>query len=82
MKDELSAFFPISSFILPPLAPCRMTDYSRRVEQRQAAEQQLIENIAAARNELTALLSEVSGHWGYEDGMYRFYHQSFKVEKP
>src|ERR1041384_6474845 len=28
---------------------------------------------------LKALLEEVSGHWGYEDPVYRFYHQSFKV---
>jgi len=28
---------------------------------------------------LKALLAEVSGHWGYEDGIYRFYHHSFKV---
>ena len=29
--------------------------------------------------QLKALLAEVSSHWGYEDGIYRFYHQSFKV---
>lgn len=28
---------------------------------------------------LEALLAEVSVHWAYEDGLYRFYHQSFKV---
>lgn len=28
---------------------------------------------------LLELLDEVSGHWEYEDGLYRFYHQSFKV---
>lgn len=28
---------------------------------------------------LKALLEEVSNHWGYEDPIYRFYHQSFKV---
>lgn len=28
---------------------------------------------------LSTLLEEVSGHWQYEDGIYRFYHQSFKV---
>ena len=25
------------------------------------------------------LLHDCSGHWGYEDPVYRFYHQSFKV---
>lgn len=28
---------------------------------------------------LKELLLEISGHWGYEDPIYRFYHQSFKV---
>ena len=25
------------------------------------------------------LLAEIADHWGEEDGVYRFYHQSFKV---
>lgn len=29
--------------------------------------------------QLKALLAEASSHWGYEDPIYRFYHQSFKV---
>ncbi|MBI2403373.1 MAG: hypothetical protein HYV20_11705 [Gemmatimonadetes bacterium] len=29
--------------------------------------------------ELEALLRECRSHWGYEDGVYRFYHHSFKV---
>ena len=29
--------------------------------------------------ELKALLADISSHWGYEDSIYRFYHQSFKV---
>jgi hypothetical protein len=28
---------------------------------------------------LEALLAEIEDHWSYEDGIYRFYHQSFKV---
>src|SRR5258708_3678100 len=28
---------------------------------------------------LSELLEQVNGHWGYEDGIYRFYHESFKV---
>lgn len=28
---------------------------------------------------LKKLLADVSSHWGYEDLIYRFYHQSFKV---
>ena len=30
-------------------------------------------------SQLKALLEEMSNHWGYEDPIYRFYHQSFKV---
>lgn len=29
--------------------------------------------------QLKKLLAEASSHWGYEDPIYRFYHQSFKV---
>ena len=31
------------------------------------------------RAELISLLERSSSHWGYEDPIYRFYHQSFKV---
>ena len=31
------------------------------------------------RPELETLLAASSNHWGYEDPIYRFYHQSFKV---
>ncbi|MFH1707124.1 MAG: hypothetical protein ABIF71_04315 [Planctomycetota bacterium] len=40
---------------------------------------ELLANIHARLPELTALLEEMSSHWGYEDPIYRFYHQSFKV---
>ncbi len=52
---------------------------SERELSRRAAEQRLIDNITAAHDNLLKLLQEVNGHWGYEDGIYRFYHQSFKV---
>ena len=29
--------------------------------------------------ELRSLLEQINGHWYYEDAVYRFYHQSFKV---
>jgi hypothetical protein len=35
--------------------------------------------IRAALPDLEALLEECNGHWAYEDYVYRFYHQSFKV---
>jgi hypothetical protein len=39
----------------------------------------LIQNIRLQHDRLKALLEKVTGHWDYEDGVYRFYHQSFKV---
>jgi hypothetical protein len=43
------------------------------------AEQALLANLRRDRRELERLLQESSSHWGYEDPVYRFYHQSFKV---
>ena len=40
---------------------------------------QLLANTKARLPELERLLEEVSSHWGYEDPVYRFYYQSFKV---
>src|SRR2546426_101441 len=40
---------------------------------------ELLANIQARWSELADLLEEVSSHWVYEDLVYRFYHQSFKV---
>jgi hypothetical protein len=39
----------------------------------------LLSNLKAALPNLEALLQESCSHWGYEDRIYRFYHQSFKV---
>jgi len=43
------------------------------------AEKALLANLRRDRRELERLLQESSSHWGYEDPVYRFYHQSFKV---
>ena len=43
---------------------------------------QLLAAIKARLPELERLLEEVSSHWGYEDPVYRFYYQSFKVLLP
>jgi hypothetical protein len=42
-------------------------------------EAKLIEVISAELPSLESLLERCSGHWDYEDAVYRFYHQSFKV---
>jgi hypothetical protein len=39
----------------------------------------LLSNLKAALPNLEALQQEASSHWTYEDLVYRFYHQSFKV---
>lgn len=41
--------------------------------------QRLLANIKARLPDLEALLARVNDHWCYEDGVYRFYHQSFKI---
>jgi hypothetical protein len=44
-----------------------------------SAEAALLQSLRRDRSELGKLLAACSGHWGYEDPIYRFYHQSFKV---
>lgn len=39
----------------------------------------LLTNIKNKLPELKALMEEINSHWGYEDPVYRFYYQSFKV---
>jgi hypothetical protein len=39
----------------------------------------LFKNIKAALPRLKRLFRESSGHWTYEDPVYRYYHQSWKV---
>ena len=36
-------------------------------------------NIKKDIDKLSSLLNEMTGHWGFEDPIYRFYHESFKV---
>lgn len=47
--------------------------------ERSALETALLANVRAQHEALKALLDESSDHWGFEDPVYRFYHQSFKV---
>ena len=44
-----------------------------------AAEGLLLSNLQRDRDALEKLLTQCNDHWGYEDPIYRFYHQSFKV---
>jgi len=43
------------------------------------AEAALLKNLHLHQVELKALLKKSKDHWGFEDPVYRFYHQSFNV---
>lgn len=58
---------PVESFVSP--------EQLERYEKASA----LLRNIKKYLPELEALLASWEDHWGIEDGIYRFYHQSFKV---
>src|SRR6266700_2959701 len=42
-------------------------------------EKKIIAKIAEQLPQLEQLLAQANDHWVYEDGVYRFYHQSMKV---
>lgn len=48
-------------------------------EERRCDEAILIANIASRINDLKCLLDEVNHKWVYDDLVYRFYYQSYKV---
>lgn len=43
------------------------------------AEAALLVNLKTRLSHMCDLLQECEDHWGYEDPIYRFYHQSFKL---
>lgn len=45
----------------------------------EALHAELLQNIKKDLPKLKELLAAASDHWNYEDAIYRFYHQSFKV---
>ena len=49
------------------------------LEERRRPERMLLENLKNQRASLERLLDNVNDPWCYEDGIYRFYHQSLKV---
>lgn len=48
-------------------------------EEKLEHEKVLLDNIFSKLEEAKQLLEEVNGEWKGEDGVYRFYHNSFKV---
>ena len=57
----------------------RSDGFAAREKEREAAEVALLGGLRERRAALAELLAGSSDHWGYEDPVYRFYHQSFKV---
>jgi hypothetical protein len=49
------------------------------IEEKRADDALLLERTKERLPQLEKLLTDVNDHWCYEDGIYRFYHQSFKV---
>jgi hypothetical protein len=56
----------------------RMGHWNKDIDERPEV-QQLFKNIVDRLPTLEKLLAECSNHWGYEDSIYRFYHQSYKL---
>ena len=74
----------IAAFPQPPeqpedLAPAMWFHREPEPEATPGSEQALLQNLRRDRVELEMFLANVNDHWGYEDPIYRFYHQSFKV---
>lgn len=57
-----------------------ITEYKKqKLENELEMDRRLLANIKTKLPELESLLEEMTSHWGYEDPIYRFYHQSFTV---
>jgi hypothetical protein len=52
---------------------------TRSIDELRQREQVLLQNIKRDLAALSSLLEQTESHWGSEDLVYRFYHQSFKV---
>jgi hypothetical protein len=48
-------------------------------QEAETLERELLARLRASAADLRSLLAANSDMWGYEDPVYRFYHQSFKV---
>src|SRR5262249_31079040 len=57
----------------------RFGQWKRDRGKKREDEANALKAIPARHEELLQLLAECSGKWGYEDPVYRFYHQSLKV---
>jgi hypothetical protein len=67
---------PVREATPPPALP---VETGKDAAAHAAAEGALLQSLRRDRQSLEKMLEENNGHWGYEDPVYRFYHQSFKV---
>lgn len=56
-----------------------MSDIETRMQQKYEDGCQLLANIKAAMSKLQQIYADTSDHWVYEDGIYRYFHGSYKV---
>jgi hypothetical protein len=73
-----------SPSVPPPKLPIKqITEDLRRIhwldQHGDEYRAKLLQNIKQQLPKLEQLLAQVEDHWGMEDGIYRFYHNSFKV---
>jgi hypothetical protein len=57
----------------------KKNDWEVLMQKQEAQMQELLDNIKTNLVELELLSEDINDHWTYEDHIYRFYHQSFKV---
>jgi hypothetical protein len=51
----------------------RLSSLILKPEERDRLERLLLSRLAERKAQLDTLWTELNGHWGYEDGFYRFY---------
>ncbi|HEV7667436.1 MAG TPA: hypothetical protein VGS22_02850 [Thermoanaerobaculia bacterium] len=79
VTEEIAAELPEPPKVPEDMAPASKASVAAEPEGSPKAEQVLLQNLQRDRTQLEKLLADASDHWGYEDPIYRFYHQSFKV---
>ena len=62
-----------------PTSNCIPVEPAELIREQRENSNKLLINIKQKMSELEKMLAHVESHWGMEDGIYRFYHQSFKV---
>lgn len=77
-QDDPPAATSKATWLPAPELPCQGA-LQKLVHDPVKNPDELLKSIKANMAHLDRLLESISGHWTYEDYVYRFYHQSFKV---